>query len=172
MRTIIDGYNLVWALPPLRDLMKAKQSGHARLGLVRLAGRLVRAGKLKPPVTIVFDGRPKAGTAAGALEAGVDVRFAPHPDDADRLIADMVEHGAVADEFMVVTSDRELQARVRRFGAKVMRVKEFIEEHVPERKRREVAPSDDDVKASEKPQGKLPDFMVKEWLEEFGLDDE
>ena len=109
--------------------------------------------------------------------AGAEVRFAPHPKDADQVIGDTVEENAALDEFTVITSDREVQARVRRLGAKVIGVWKFINDHVPERKRgdrrgnRTSDLDEDDARALEKPQGALPDFEVDRWMKEFGLDE-
>jgi len=179
VRTLVDGYNVLWAFPPLRKLMIAKKPDAARKGLVELFARLVKSGRFKPPVTIVFDGRASAGVASDAAGSGIEVRFAPHPGDADTLIGDTVEEGASLDEFTVITSDREVQARVRRLGAKVIGVWKFINEYVPERKpgrggkggNRGGDLDDDEARALEKPQGGLPDFEVDRWMKEFGLDD-
>ncbi len=171
MRTLIDGYNLLYAFPPLRKLMIAKRSEQAREGLVKLVGGLLGSGALKAPVTIVFDGKALGATAAAVDSPGLHVRFAPHPDTADSLIGDMVEHSAELERFTVVSSDREVQSRVRRLGAKVVRIKDFIEKHVPERKPRPPTRVEKEVAEEDpaKPKGRLPDFMVDEWLEEFGL---
>lgn len=179
MRTLVDGYNVLWAFPPLRKLMIARKPDAARRGLIELFARIMKSGKLKAPITIVFDGRASAAVASEAHPAGIEVRFAPHPDDADRLIGDTVEEGAALDEFTVITSDREVQERVRRLGAKVIGVWKFINEHVPERKpgprgrggNRTGDPGDEDARALEKPQGALPDFEVDRWMKEFGLDE-
>jgi predicted RNA-binding protein with PIN domain len=181
MRTLVDGYNVLWAFPPLRKLMIAKQPDAARRGLVVLFARLMKSGKFKAPLTIVFDGRPSATVASEAAPSGIEVRFAPHPGDADALIGDTVEENASAEEFTVITSDREVQARVRRSGAKVIGVWKFINEYVPERKPgrggrggkggRGADLDDEGARALEKPQGGLPDFEVDRWMKEFGLED-
>ncbi len=172
MRTLMDGYNLLYAFPPLRKLMIAKQSEQARLGFVKLVGGLLKSGTLKAPVTIVFDGKAGGATAAAVDVPGLDVRFAPHPDTADLLIADIVEGNADLDRFTVVTSDRQVASRVLRLGAKVIRTKDFIEKFVPERKPRPPtrAEKEEAERDRAKPEGALPDFLVDEWLEEFGLE--
>ena len=173
MRTLIDGYNLLYAFPPLRKLMIARQSAQAREGLVKLVGGLVKGGALKTPVTIVFDGKANAATTAAVDVDGLDVRFAPHPDTADSLIGDIVEGNDGQDHFTIVSSDREVQSRVRSLGAKVVRIKDFVTKTVPERKPRPPPPAEQEEAERDpaKPQGGLPDFMVDEWLEEFGLDE-
>ncbi len=179
MKTLVDGYNVLWAFPPLRNLMIAKQPDEARRGLVELFARLLKSGRLKPPLTIVFDGRASARVASEAAPSGIEVRFAPHPNDADKIIGDTVEEEAALDEFTVITSDREVQTRCRRSGAKVIGVWRFIKDYVPERKPNPRAPGrdrggdldDEDARALEKPQGGLPDFEVDRWMKEFGLDE-
>jgi predicted RNA-binding protein with PIN domain len=171
VRTLIDGYNLLYAFPPLRKLMIARQSAQAREGLVKLVAGLIKGGSLKAPATIVFDGKAKGATAAAADAEGLDVRFAPHPDTADSLIGDIVEGSDGQDHFTVVSSDREVQSRVRSLGAKVVRIKDFVAKVVPERKPRPptAAEKEEAERDPAKPYGGLPDFMVDEWLEEFGL---
>lgn len=189
MRTLVDGNNLLYAITPLRKLMIGKQHDAARSGLVGLLSRLVRSGKLRGPVTVVFDGRASAPIAADAEACGIEVRFAPHPDTADRVIGDLVEHGVDFDEYAVVTSDREVQSRVRRFGAKVVSLWKFLREYVPEAGRgfrkgrvryagRRPGLADGRGRgkvsrrsAPEKPQGGLPDSEVERWLKEFGIEE-
>ena len=68
-------------------------------------------------VTVVLDGRPfELGEGASA----VAVRFAPGGRNAgDDEIVRIVEADARPDTLRVVTSDRELGARVRALGARV-----------------------------------------------------
>jgi predicted RNA-binding protein with PIN domain len=152
--------------------MIARRTDAAREGLVELVRALVRSGRMKAPVTVVFDGRPSDARASDA--GGVEVRFAPHPDTADRLIGDAVEHGAAGEEFAVVTSDREVQSRVRRLGAKVIGVRKFMEAHVPQGRRARVParPAEDEDAASEKPAGPLLAPEVRRWLRRFGLEEQ
>jgi len=74
----------------------------------------VTAGRLGPPVTIVLEGRARAG----ADEADVDgVEVVHAPGEGDDTIAAIVEanRGVV-----VVTADRELAKRVRAANAEVV----------------------------------------------------
>jgi len=76
--------------------------------------RLVaQLGALGEPLTVVFDGREHETEPAEDIE----VRFAPHADDA---IAELAEPGVT-----VVTSDRGLAARVRERGGDVEPAKAF-----------------------------------------------
>ena len=83
-----------------------------------------RLRELEEPVTVVFDGRPFELDGEG-----VEVVFASRRgrDAADDDIAELVAGAAYPEELTVVTSDRELVARVRAHGVEVMGAKQFRE---------------------------------------------
>ena len=105
-RWVVDGMNVIGSRPDgwWRD----------RRGAMR---RLVdELGALGDPVTVVLDGRPFE------LEGGpVDVRFASRrgPNAADDDIAALVAADTDAGGLRVVTSDADLERRVREHGAEV-----------------------------------------------------
>src|SRR4051812_39647368 len=67
----------------------------------------VAAGRLDPPVTVVLEGRARAGAGEGEAD-GVAVVHAPGEGD-DAIVAVAKTHRDV----VVVTADRGLAARVR-----------------------------------------------------------
>lgn len=71
------------------------------------------AGRLDPPVTLVLEGRFRAGTDEAVID-GVEVVHAPGEGD-DTIVA-VAEAGT---EVIVITADRDLQDRVRAVGADV-----------------------------------------------------
>ncbi len=74
----------------------------------------VTAGRLDPPVTLVLEGRARAG--AGETDGdGVEVVHAP--GEGDDTIAAIAETNR---EVVVVTADRELAERVRAAKAEVV----------------------------------------------------
>ena len=74
----------------------------------------VAAGRLDPPVTIVLEGKARAG-ADEAVVDGVEVVHAPgEGDDTIATIAGASDHA------VVVTADRGLAARVRAAGGEVV----------------------------------------------------
>jgi hypothetical protein len=75
----------------------------------------VTAGRLDPPVTLVLEGRARAG-ADEVDVAGVEVVHAPGEGD-DTIAAIAEAHR----EVIVVTADRELAERVRAANAEVVR---------------------------------------------------
>lgn len=74
----------------------------------------VIAGRLEPPVTVVLEGRARAG-AHEAREDGVEVVHAP--GEGDDTIAAIV---AANRDVTVITADRALAARVRGAHAEVV----------------------------------------------------
>lgn len=103
MRYIVDGYNVTMADDATRRLSREEQ----REALVaRLA---VRGADLLGPGTleVVFDGRH--GHAGAARRGNVEVRFS-REETADDLIVRLA--ASTKGSLTVVTSDRELRARV------------------------------------------------------------
>lgn len=74
----------------------------------------VRAGRLDPPVTVVVEGRARAGADEIDID-GVEVVHAPGEGD-DTIAAIAGAHR----EVIVVTADRELADRVRAANAEVV----------------------------------------------------
>jgi predicted RNA-binding protein with PIN domain len=109
-RWIVDGMNVIGSRP---DGWWRDRRGAMRR-LVDELGVLARAGGER--VTVVLDGRPFD------LDGGpVEVRFASRrgPNAADDDIAAIVAEDADAAGLLVVTSDADLERRVREHGAAV-----------------------------------------------------
>lgn len=107
---VIDAANVIGSRPTgwWRD-----RPGAARAFTERVRAA-VAAGRLDPPVTVVLEGRARAG-AAEADADGVTVVHAPGVGD------DTVAAIARADrEVVVVTADRELAERARTANATVV----------------------------------------------------
>jgi hypothetical protein len=107
---VIDAANVIGSRPTgwWRD----------RPGATRVFAQRVRAtvsaGQLDPPVTIVLEGRARAG----ADEANVDgVEVVHAPGEGDDMIAAIAEANR---DVVVVTADRQLAGRVRAAAADVV----------------------------------------------------
>jgi len=114
MPYLIDGSNVLGAMRVDR------QGEEAKRGLVRLLAAFARARKTR--VTCIFDG-PEPPSFAKHLGA-VTVAFSG-PRPADELI---VERAASGRGWSVVTSDRELAARVQRRQVEIVAPVTFIRE--------------------------------------------
>ena len=107
---VIDAANVIGSRPTgwWRD-----RPGATRVFTERVQAT-VTAGRLDPPVTIVLEGRARAG----ADEADVDgVEVVHAPGEGDDTIAAIAEANR---DVVVVTADRELAERVRATSAEVV----------------------------------------------------
>lgn len=107
---VIDAANVIGSRPTgwWRD-----RPGAARAFTERVRAT-VTAGRLGPPVTIVLEGRARAGADEADVD-GVEVVHAPGEGD-DVIAAIAASNGDV----VVVTADRELAERVRAAKAEVV----------------------------------------------------
>lgn len=115
---LVDGNNVVGSRP---DGWWSDREGAKR----RLVARLAQfAAARHAPVTVIFDGR------ALDLDGGERVRVAfasrDGRDAADDDIARLVVGHPDPGSLIVVTSDRELRARVRDDGAQVLGARAFL----------------------------------------------
>jgi hypothetical protein len=109
-RWIVDAMNVIGSRP---DGWWKDRRGAMR----RIAGQLGQLAATGDEVCVVYDGREFTDPPAAP---GVDVEFAPGGRNAaDRRIAELVEADSDPGSLTVVTSDRELAARVRAAGAEV-----------------------------------------------------
>jgi hypothetical protein len=109
---LVDAANVVGSRPTgwWRD-----RAGAARTFVERLRGA-ARDGRISPPVTVVLEGKARAGVEVGVAD-GVTVLHAPGSGD-DALI-DVVER-TPDEEVTLVTADRELRRRAEALGAAVV----------------------------------------------------
>jgi hypothetical protein len=122
MRIIVDGYNLIRQWPELAMLDREDlQSG--REALIRELQAYQRARRHQ--ITVVFDGRERGGMSGGTERVGgVGVRYSRQGETADQVIARLAaEAGEGA---VIVSTDREVQAAARRYGAAPLSAHEFM----------------------------------------------
>jgi predicted RNA-binding protein with PIN domain len=128
--TILDGYNVIYAMPELaRHLDHSLQAG--REALVRFCqayqARNGKAGKLY----IVFDGRRDEGRGVSEQSHGrVTVVFARKPEEADKRILKVIEAQGRG-RCVVVSDDNEVANNARAFGARIISVQAFYQQTQP-----------------------------------------
>jgi predicted RNA-binding protein with PIN domain len=123
---VIDGYNLIFADPRLREMALASLDEARRMLEGALSSYRTHTGS---DITLVFDGA-REGVPGGVIEhrSGITVIFSAAGRTADAAVEDVTrdviarERGAAV---AVVSSDREVGRRVRRLGARVRRSREF-----------------------------------------------
>jgi predicted RNA-binding protein with PIN domain len=110
VRLLVDGMNVIGSRPD--GWWRDRKAAMRRL----LAALDAHAAATGDDITVVLDSRPFDVGDAGAIA----VRFAPGGRNAgDDEIVRLVEQDAEPGALAVVTSDRELAARVRALGARV-----------------------------------------------------
>ena len=123
MTLLIDGHNLIGALP---DLHLSDPDDEWQL--VQRLRTYAAAKRLR--LTVVFDSgqaaaAPAPGTGWDLSSERVAVRFAPAGVEADALIVNMVRGSAHPGQVTVVTGDQGLAARVRSSGGQVRSAAQF-----------------------------------------------
>jgi predicted RNA-binding protein with PIN domain len=117
MRLLVDGMNVIGSRPD--RWWRNRQRAMRRL-VTALAAFATASGV---EVTVVLDSQP---FDLGADLEGVTVRFAPGGRNAaDDEIVRILERDPEPQTFRVVTSDRELAARVEALGAQVSHAGSF-----------------------------------------------
>lgn len=109
-RLVVDGYNVsmsTWSSSSL-------EAQRTRL-LQAIAPLVARTGA---ETTVVFDGADADTRPPAAPPRGVKVLFSPRGVIADQVIGELVEAEPRGRVVLVVTDDREVQARARRAGAR------------------------------------------------------
>ena len=123
---VLDGYNVIFAMPSLRKLAEA-DIGDARDALIRTVCNL--AGMKKCRALIVFDAyRRKEGQGSEEEIGPVTVVYTKERQTADAFIEKTTYHMASEYRVRVVSSDKEEQFVILGHGALRVSVKEFEKE--------------------------------------------
>ena len=120
---LIDGYNLIPALPSLRRLIR-RDLEQARDALLDLLHTYRAHTPSQPTIIVVFDGKANIENPRTSRKPGIQVRFS-RGETADDLLLRLLgdEHkGAI-----LVTSDRALRDAARADAGELIRTGEFSE---------------------------------------------
>jgi uncharacterized protein len=119
MQILIDGYNLLFGANPAADILKEE-----REGLIHLLVKWLKAAGIE--ATIVFDSYvPDTPETRGHL-GPLEVIFTSKGELADELILKRIKSSAKPHQILLVTSDKRLALRARRYLAKVQTVQEWV----------------------------------------------
>lgn len=153
MRILVDGYNLLKAIPECRSL-EAMDPERARDRLLALLGRYrwLKGHQM----TVVFDGWLSGLPLSRRLTShGIQVIYSQRGEQADEVIARMGPQ--VAHQGIVVSSDRALTNRLERQGVEVIGSSAFGERlHAALQPGPKNAPDDAQETGSSSPQGRAP----------------
>lgn len=171
MRTLVDGYNLMFAdgLPANRPGTDAFRKARQRF-LDKLARGLgpFEAGE----TTVVFDSASHpANLPSMTTYKGMTIVFAVDDDDADARIERLIAQHSAPKTLRVVSTDRRIRTATARRKARAMTADEFLVS-LDERRPRKPIPSPP-LAASGPGDRPLSPQESAYWLAEFGgLDDE
>jgi len=157
-KIIIDGYNVIHAVPELAARL-AHDLSDGRTALLQRLSSYVCTRKVE--VVAVFDGAQLAPTSpAEAAPPRVRVLFSRPPATADSVIEHLLCTEARPRNLTLVSGDRHLADIARARGAKVLSPQEFVR-HI------ESKPSTQDL-VENKFGHQLSEEELREWLSLFG----
>ena len=137
MSYIIDGHNLIGALP---DIELGQPDDEAQL-LARLRGYRAHTGGR--PMIVFFDSGDLPARMPNPSSPGIQVRFATPGQTADDAIVAYLRGRSQPGQYAVVTNDTELSWRVREVGASVLRASDFAAKLGATRRRPKTAAAED-----------------------------
>jgi predicted RNA-binding protein with PIN domain len=117
MDIIIDGYNVIFKISELGYSTEKCDIEVLRNRLLALLEQYKE--KRKHKLIVVFDGQGH-GNSLETRAAGIDVVFSRHDLDADEEIKRMVSDSENPRHITVITSDRDIEQYVKKYGCKVV----------------------------------------------------
>jgi uncharacterized protein len=164
MRTLIDGYNVMFAAG-----LMGRKFDPAGFRKVRLRFLNDLAAKLDPvdahATTVVFDANHAPDhVPASTSHKGISILYAVDNDSADERIEDLIAHHSNPRTLTVVSSDHRIQRAATRKKARVLSADEFLTglDSLKERKRPSVEARQESTR-----QEVLTADESAFWLEEF-----
>jgi predicted RNA-binding protein with PIN domain len=129
MLIIIDGYNLIFAVPGLDGGTKSVDIGAVRDDLISTLARYksIKGYEMK----VVFDGSTTDSRHSPTHKhtiSGIEVIFSGTSSDADTVIKKLASQWRDPGNIRIVTSDREIKDFVKRCGNTIIESKKFYNE--------------------------------------------
>lgn len=150
---IIDGYNVIHAIPSLKRTM-VQDAQSARELLIHSVSQLTLQKKMRS--TLVFDGESPRMTGNQSVHAPVHVIYS-FPLSADAKIKSMIEHSKYRSQLVIISSDREIMEFAKVCSCQTHTSKYFANL---------LSGSSDDI--TEKSDNPLTPSQIDEWLKIFG----
>jgi predicted RNA-binding protein with PIN domain len=150
---IIDGYNVIHAIPSLKKTL-AHDADSARELLIHSTAQLTHQKKFR--CTVVFDGSAPSSMVKQSPNAPVHVLYS-FPLNADTKIKQMIEHSKNRSLLVIVSSDREILNFANVCSCQTHTSKHFAN----------LLSSTGDP-AVEKSDAPLSQSQINEWLKIFG----
>ncbi len=133
---VIDGYNVIYAIPDLRKKILKNSPAGAREALIDICVRYRNARKDISCIYIVFDGRKQDDPASFHREeipphtksCGIKIIFSRDNKKADDIIIDLIRDNDRPQSFVVVSSDNYVRNNSRAYCARLMSPASFCSE--------------------------------------------
>ncbi|MCR4288672.1 MAG: NYN domain-containing protein [Candidatus Scalindua sp.] len=117
MDIIVDGYNVIFKISELGYTTEKCDIEVLRNRFLAMLEQYIE--KRKHKLIVVFDGQG-AGNSSEIRPAGIDVVFSRQDLDADEEIKRMVRGSENPRHITVITSDRDIEQYVKKYGCKVV----------------------------------------------------
>lgn len=117
---VIDGYNVIYAIPVLREKILKHGPQKAREGIIELCRKYKSVRKDISRIYIVFDGKRQDEESGTSDRGGIRVIFSQGEKEADDVIIELIKEGANAKSFIVISSDNYVRNNSRVYGARLM----------------------------------------------------
>ena len=130
MHLIIDGYNVMHALPVEKEWPGKASKDRRAFFIERVCAYL---GRRSHRATLVFDGT-RGGEDMGGHEThgGLEVLYSRRGEEADDIIKRMLEESGNPRDVLVVSSDKGVSGFVRSMGASVAGSHELVRRLMPD----------------------------------------
>lgn len=124
MHLIIDGYNVMHALPLEKEWPGRTPQDRRNTFISRLKAYV---GSRSHLVTVVFDGT-KGGEDLGGYEksGNLEIRYSRRGEEADEVIKRMVEEAARPRDILLVSSDKSVASHAHSRGASIAGAHELV----------------------------------------------
>ncbi len=150
LRYLIDGNNLIWKIPELKNLQKSEtEKTIAREKLIFMLQRFFAKKKIK--VTVYFDGAPHA-----KLGGSVATKYS-YERKADELIREAIDALKTKRTATIVSSDRWITDYARVNGCNVIKSEVFA---------KELTASEKEISKEEK----IENLKNEDWEKLFGTE--
>ena len=151
---IIDGYNFILRTGHV-DQQNINALESARHELITKLSSYKASKQVK--ITVVFDGQAEYFDQHTSSPSGINVVFSNPPQNADRVIVNMIENASLTGNITIVSSDNFIRTSAGSLGCQILTSGEFAQKLIQK-------PAND---YSEKYSKNMSQIELDEWMKIF-----